>query len=694
MLNQRIFADLKIQHKILGSFVLILAPFLALSIYSYLAGGQTRALAQQLQEGTYLAYKEGAKLEEEFGKMSNLFSEAIGFAEEGRLIKAKESAARFSESLGRLRVIATQDETQIRSINERFTSFYGLGEKITKTLLAKNALNAVEKEVEAFGSAGNELHDLLRAYTVSKDEAFKQGIVTISQLARQTETLILWISLGSVLLSFALAYIMSRAIAGPLKEITRVAKRLAVGDLTAKVEIHRGDEIGILADSFRASIDYINGLSAAVDALSRNDFSVKIDPKSEHDMLSRNIILTIEALRCLAEETRNLTLAAQAGKLNERGNAKRFQGVYADLIHAINSMLDAMAAPLNEAASALHKIAERDLTARMAGDYQGEYAKIKDALNSAASNLEMALGQVMAGMEQVATASKQINSGSQTLAEGASQQAASLQEVSANLQDMSSMTKQTARNAQEARTLAVDANRAATEGEKGMQELSRAIAKIKGSADATAKIVKTIDEIAFQTNLLALNAAVEAARAGDAGRGFAVVAEEVRNLAMRSADAAKNTATMIEESVRNAESGVHIQDEVLKSLTQINVKTKKVREVMDEIAAASDQQAHGVDQIHGATERMNQLTQQTAANSEESAGTAEELSSQADVTQDLVASFKIGGGGATASAFKPVVAQAQNWQPSKGVGQRQPRPVDDSETTPFDRQYGSVLSEF
>jgi methyl-accepting chemotaxis protein len=694
MLNQRTFGNLKIQQKILGSFAFILAPFLVLSIYSYLAGGQTRTLAQQLQEGTYLAYKEGAKLEEEFAKMSSLFNEGIGFVEEGRLTKAKESVARFSESLGRLRSLATQDETQIRNIDDRFASYHGLGEKIGKTLLAKNDLNAVEKEMEAFGSAGNDLRDLLRSYTASKDEAFKQGIVTIGQLARRTEVLILWISVSSILLSFALAYVMSRAIAGPLKEISHVAERLAVGDLTAKVEFRRGDEIGTLADSFRASIDYINGLSAAVDALSRNDFSVKIDPKSEQDMLSRNIILTIDALRDLAEETRNLTLAAQAGKLNERGDAKRFQGVYADLIQAINSMLDAMAAPLNEAASTLHKIAERDLTARMSGNYQGEYAKIKEALNSAAANLEQALGQVMAGMEQVATASKQIDSGSQMLADGASQQAASLQVVSANLQAMSLMTKQTARNAQEARALAVDADHAATEGEKGMRELSHAITKIKASADATAKIVKTIDEIAFQTNLLALNAAVEAARAGAAGKGFAVVAEEVRNLAMRSADAAKNTATMIEESVRNAESGVHIQDNVLKSLTQINIKAKKVREVMDEIAAASDQQAHGVDQVHGAMARMNQLTQQTAANSEESASTAEELSSQADVTQDLVASFKLGGGKRTGSAARHVGSLPSGRQPAKAMGQRQRLQADDSPSTLFETKHGNILSEF
>jgi methyl-accepting chemotaxis protein len=174
-----------------------------------------------------------------------------------------------------------------------------------------------------------------------------------------------------------------------------------------------------------------------------------------------------------------------------------------------------------------------------------------------------------------------------------------------------------------------------------MTRLSTAIDQIKVSSDATAKIVKTIDEIAFQTNLLALNAAVEAARAGDAGKGFAVVAEEVRNLAMRSAEAAKNTAEMIEEAVLNAESGVALNQEVRTNLEEITGQVQQVSAVMVEITAASEQQREGIDQITTAVEQMSQVTQETSANSEEAASAAEELSGQAQEMQSLVAAFRL-----------------------------------------------------
>jgi hypothetical protein len=188
-----------------------------------------------------------------------------------------------------------------------------------------------------------------------------------------------------------------------------------------------------------------------------------------------------------------------------------------------------------------------------------------------------------------------------------------------------------------------------------MKRMAAAIDQIKLSSDNTAKIVKTIDGLAFQTSLLALNAAVEAARAGDAGKGFAVVAGEVRNLAMRSAEAAKNTAAMIEESVKSADGGVKITEEVALSLTKIVARTDKVGGLIAEIAETAAEQAHGIEQVNAAVAQMNQVTQQTAANSEASAGAAEELNNQAANLAGMVGSFKLSG-----EAEPPLLSASRN----------------------------------
>lgn len=240
------------------------------------------------------------------------------------------------------------------------------------------------------------------------------------------------------------------------------------------------------------------------------------------------------------------------------------------------------------------------------------------------------------GSEQVASASAQVSSSSQNLAQGASEQAASLEESSSSINEMASMIRKTTETSQQANTLSDEAKRSTDAGSAAMERMATAITDIEASSQETAKIIKTIDEIAFQTNLLALNAAVEAARAGEAGKGFAVVAEEVRNLAMRSAEAAKNTSSLIEESVNKAKNGVTIAQSVATSLKQINDSTSRVTGLIAEIAAATREQSAGIDQISQAVSQMDKVTQTNAANAEETAAASEELSAQAEQMQGCV----------------------------------------------------------
>jgi methyl-accepting chemotaxis protein len=261
--------------------------------------------------------------------------------------------------------------------------------------------------------------------------------------------------------------------------------------------------------------------------------------------------------------------------------------------------------------------------------------------------------------DQTATASGQVSAASQSLAEGASEQAASLEETSSSLEEMSSMTKRNAENAQKTKDLAGQARSAADTGASDMEEMSGAMGDIKAASDGIAKIIKTIDEIAFQTNILALNAAVEAARAGEAGMGFAVVADEVRNLAQRSAQAAKETAAKIEDSITKSEKGVHISEKVGQSLKEIVSKVRRVDELVGEIAAASQEQSQGIEQVNTAVSQMDKVTQTTAATAEESASAAEELNAQADALKEAVVELQQIVNGANASQTGQPISSAR-----------------------------------
>jgi methyl-accepting chemotaxis protein len=238
--------------------------------------------------------------------------------------------------------------------------------------------------------------------------------------------------------------------------------------------------------------------------------------------------------------------------------------------------------------------------------------------------------------QEVASAAGQVSSSGQSLAQGASDQAAAIEETSASLEEMSSMIKQNADHAGQADSLMHETKQVVSQANGSMKQLNTSMEEISRASEETSKIIKTIDEIAFQTNLLALNAAVEAARAGEAGAGFAVVADEVRNLAMRAADAAKNTATLIEETVKKVKDGADLTTKTALNFVQVEKSSEKVGELVGEISAASNEQAHGIDQTNEAVAEMDKVVQQNAANAEESASAGEQLNAQAEEMKFMV----------------------------------------------------------
>ena len=346
-------------------------------------------------------------------------------------------------------------------------------------------------------------------------------------------------------------------------------------------------------------------------------------------------------LHALVDAASGLVAAARDGRLEHRVDPQQFAGSYRTLAQGLNETLIAVAEPLQETSRVLQRVADRDLSVRIMTEGVGEFRELNAAVNLAISHLADALREVESAAEQVSAASAQVASGGQHLADGSSTQATELEHAASGLHELDERTRTNATHAEHART-AMERTRGDTRnGVARMEELSAAISEIRQSADATARILKSIEEIAFQTNLLALNAAVEAARAGDAGRGFAVVAEEVRALALRSKESAQQTAVLIERSLESSSRGVALNAQVRTQLDTIAQRVEEVSEAVEGIAAATAEQTVAVSEVATAISRVNQITQSTAANAEESAAAAEELSGQSAVMLGLVRQFSI-----------------------------------------------------
>ena len=408
-----------------------------------------------------------------------------------------------------------------------------------------------------------------------------------------------------------------------LQPLTDIGMRVSRGDLSggaikdlAALNMHRVDEIGTLANSLDAMVVASSATAHTFEA-------------------------SVNALRDLLAEADTLTASARAGDLSARADVGRFPGAYAALLQGVNETLDATVAPSQETAQVLARLADGDLTARVTGSYVGDHAHVKNALNRALVSVSDTLADVRTAGADVAVASGEIANTSEALAQGASSQAASLEEIGASVAELGGIADQNAASITAANALASQARHSAMEAAAEMHRLRAAVDQIKASSVDTARIVRTIDSIAFQTNLLALNAAVEAARAGDSGRGFAVVAEEVRALALRAAAAARESGSLIEAQVTHAEGGVTIAHSAEGKLAEIEQQVDRVSRVLSEVAEASESQRRSVREIDGSLQSMQSTTQDVAASAEESSAASQELAGQADRMQKLVARFNL-----------------------------------------------------
>ena len=490
------------------------------------------------------------------------------------------------------------------------------------------------------------------------------GAVKVSSRSR---TMAMAISALALIIGALIAFFTTRSISNPVNALAACADKLALGDVDVVIAADGQDEIAMLGRSFRNMADNIKEASLAAEKVAQGDLSVQVTPKSDRDLMGKNLSAMIGIISNLTQEMNLLIKGIQDGKLDVRGNAAGYQGAWGELLTGQNRLIEAFVRPINVTASYVDRISKGDIPEQITDTYYGDFNEIKnnlnlliDAMNKATDiakkiadgnlllevkersandglmqalsamvqNLTKVVGDVKAAADNVTAGSQELSSTSEQMSQGASEQAASAEEASASMEQMSSNIRQNADNSLQTEKIAV---KSATDA----NESGKAVVKTVSAMKEIAAKITIIEEIARQTNLLALNAAIEAARAGEHGKGFAVVASEVRKLAERSQKAAGEIGDLSLSSVEVAENAGEL---LQKLVPDIN----KTAELVQEISAACKEQDTGAEQINKAIQQLDQVIQQNAGASEEMASTAEELASQAEQLQGTIAFFRIG----------------------------------------------------
>ncbi|WP_024850142.1 methyl-accepting chemotaxis protein [Hydrogenovibrio kuenenii] len=490
-----------------------------------------------------------------------------------------------------------------------------------------------------------------------------------------------------------IGYSIPKNISKQLKNAVNTANAIAEGDLSSTIEVNTSDETGLLLSAMKrlqetvqlllhdmdqmyqkhhaGDIDiHINeekflgdfrkmarGVNTMVDdhisvnkkamavfkSFGEGNFNADMEKLPGKKAFINEAIETVRTnLKAISADTNILIQAAVDGELDKRADASQFQGDWKQMISGVNQILDGIVLPVNEAVNVLMEVEHGNLTKTVTGNYKGQLHEFKQTVNNTISNLAEVIRQANQAAHTVSQGAQEVTQGAMDLSQRVQQQAAAIEETSATMEEMTSTVRNNSQLTKDVSEVANAVQKQSSNGSTVMKQTIEAMGAIQDSSHKISDIVSLIDGIAFQTNLLALNAAVEAARAGEHGRGFAVVAGEVRSLAQKSADAAKEINTLISESVTRIDQGTSLASESGEVLSGIDQSIDEVTQMIEQIAQASNQQMEGIEQVHKAISQIDEVTQQNAALVEETAAAADSMSEQANNLENDMAFFNTG----------------------------------------------------
>ncbi|HDS1233619.1 TPA: MCP four helix bundle domain-containing protein [Stenotrophomonas maltophilia] len=603
------------------------------------------------------------------------------------------TAKAVRDELAAYAALPAQDKERelYRAASAQVDRYFAANKAMRDAVAAGDGIMAQQISDEQSRPARRELFDALKALGAHIAGLMDARIADANATHRASMIAIIGCIVLLSLLAAALATVISRAVTGPLGKAVQAIQAVARGDLSVSTratsndeagqmlsataemtamlrrfseqtqlmaQMHAGPDIshripedfpgvyGQLASGINTVIfEHLDAIRDAIDVL--NQYAVgNLAPDARRLPGSRAILhesmdAAKSSLLAINTQIQQLAAAAAAGDFSQRGDAQRFQHDFKVMIDHLNTMMEIADSNLGQLSQLLQSIAAGDLTARMDGQFNGVFARMRDDANATVTQLTRIVGQIQASASSITLAAGEIASGNNDLSRRTEQQAANLEETAASMEELTSTVRQNAEHARQANQLAIGAHGVASQGGEVVGQVVTTMSAIEASSKKIAEIISVIDGIAFQTNILALNAAVEAARAGEQGRGFAVVASEVRTLAQRSAAAAKEIKGLIDDSVGKVADGSALVHKAGATMGEIVASVQRVTDIMAEISAASQEQSAGIEQVNQTVVQMDETTQQNAALVEEATAAARAMEEQAVQLGEAVARFRL-----------------------------------------------------